>query len=211
MRKHLLTLAAVALLAPAATTADKDDGGTPLFNGRDLTGWKVQFKDADKGAEPDKTFTVKEGAMVVTGKPTCYIYTDKGYKNYVLTYEWRFPEGSDPKSNSGCLVHIQTPHKVMPKCVEPQGRYFDHGKLFALGGTKIENNKFDEKAHKMALKPIGQWSTTEVTCKADGTVTVKLNGVEVASGKGDITEGPIGFQSEGSEVHFRNIRIKEMK
>jgi hypothetical protein len=58
---------------------------------------------------------------------------------------------------------------------------------------------------------MGQWSTTEVTCKADGTVIVKLNGVEVASGKGDITEGPIGFQSEGSEVHFRNIKIKESK
>jgi hypothetical protein len=65
-------------------------------------------------------------------------------------------------------VHIQTPHKVMPKCVEPQGRYRDHGKLFFLG-VKGEG-KFDEEAHKTALKPMDQWSTTEVTCSADGTV-----------------------------------------
>lgn len=208
MRIKLLALA-IALTQTVLSRAADD--GTLLFNGRDLTGLKVQFNEKDKGSDPTKTFTVKEGVLVVTGKPTCYIYTDKSYKNYVITYEWRFPEGSDPKSNSGCLVHIQPPHKVMPKCVEPQGRYFDHGKLFALGGTKIENNKFDMEAHKKALKPMGQWSTTEVTCKADGTVVVKLNGVEVSSGKADISEGPIGFQSEGSEVHFRNIKIKEMK
>jgi len=26
-----------------------------------------------------------------------------------------------------------------------------------------------------------------------------------------LTEGLIGFQSEGAEIHFRNIKIKELK
>jgi hypothetical protein len=201
---------ALALSVSLASSAQDKDGWTPVFNGKDLTGLKVQFKDTDKDADPAKTFTVKDGALVVTGKPTCYIYTEKSYQNYVLTYEWRFPAGSSPDSNSGCLVHIQPPHKVMPKSVEPQGRYKDHGKLFFLGGLKATGT-FDEAAHKKALKPMGEWSTTEVTCKPDGTVSVKLNGVPVASGKSELTSGPIGFQSEGSEVHFRNIRIKELK
>lgn len=208
MKLGLLPLASVLLLSVMAWAADKDDG-TLLFNGKDLSGLKVQFKDADKDADPAKTFTVKDGALIVGGKPTCYIYTEKSYKDYVLTYEWRFPEGSSPDSNSGCLVHITPPHKVMPKCVEPQGRYRDHGKLFFLG-VKGEGT-FDEAAHKKALKPMGQWSTTEVTCKADGTVSVKLNGVPVATGKTELTSGPIGFQSEGFEIHFRNIKIKEKK
>jgi hypothetical protein len=209
MKARLLASAFVVLLACVALAADKDEGWTRLFNGKDLTGLKVQFKDADKGADPARTFTVKEGALIVSGKPTCYIYTDKSYKNYVLRYDWRFPEGSKPDSNSGCLVHIQTPHKVMPKSVEPQGRYRDHGKLFFIGFKGA--GKFDEEAHKKALKPMGQWSTTEVTCNADGTVSVKLNGVPVSSGKTELTSGPIGFQSEGSEVHFRNIELKEIK
>jgi len=209
MKSWLLALASVLVLSLSAFAADKDEG-TPLFNGKDLTGLKVQFNPADKDAAPAKTFTVKEGALIVSGKPTCYIYTEKSYKDYVLTYEWRFPKDSKPESNSGCLVHITEPHKVMPKSVEPQGRYKDHGKLFFLGGAKGEA-KFDEEAHKKALKPMGEWSKTEVTCKADGTVIVKLNGVEVASGKSDLTSGPIGFQSEGTEVHFRNIKIKESK
>lgn len=210
MKRYSFALAAVMALSFTALAADKDDG-TPLFNGKDLTGLKVQFKDADKDADPAKTFTVKEGALIVSGKPTCYIYTDKSYKDYVLTYEWRFPEGSLPDSNSGCLVHIALPHKVMPKSVEPQGRYRDHGRLFFLGGVKGTDVTFNEEAHKKALKPMGQWSKTEVTCKADGTVSVKLNGVPVASGKSELTSGTIGFQSEGTEVHFRNIKIKEMK
>ena len=209
MRKTLLTLTAIALIAPLTRAAD--DGGTPLFNGKDLTGLKVHFNEKDKGTDPTKVFTVKEGALIVGGKPTCFIYTEKSYKNYVLTFDWRFPEGSKEESNSGSLVHIQTPLKVMPKSVEPQGRYKDHGKLYAVGGLTSLKSTFNEEAHKKALKPMGQWSTTEVTCKADGTVSVKLNGVPVAEGKSELTEGPIGFQCEGWEIHFRNIRIKELK
>jgi 3-keto-disaccharide hydrolase len=208
MKPWLLAVTFFLSISLASSAADAD-GWTPLFNGKDLTGLKVQFKDADKDADPARTFTVKDGALIVSGKPTCYIYTDKSYQNYVLTYEWRFPAGSKEDSNSGCLVHIQTPHKVMPKSVEPQGRYKDHGKLFFIG-VKGEGT-FDEAAHKKALKPMGEWSTTEVTCKPDGTISVKLNGVPVASGKSELTSGPIGFQSEGWEVHFRNIKIKEMK
>jgi len=207
MKVCLPVLVILALASSALRAAD--DGFTPLFNGKDLTGWKVQFKDADKDADPAKTFTVKDGALIISGKPTCYIHTEKSYKDYVIKYDWRFPEGSSPDSNSGCLVHIQPPPKVMPKSVEPQGRYKDHGKLFFIG-VKGEG-KFDEEAHKKALKPMGQWSTTEVTCKADGSISVKLNDIPVSEGKTELTSGPIGFQCEGWEVHFRNIKIKEMK
>ena len=212
MRKSLIPFLAAALaVVPAAIAAEKEgaDGWKPLFNGRDLTGLKVQFNDKDKDNDPAKTFSVKEGALIISGKPTCYIYTDKSYSNYVLTYDWRFPEGSTPDSNSGCLVHIQLPHKVMPKCIEPQGRYRDHGKIFFMG-FKAEAT-FDAAAQKKALKPMGQWSTTDVTANADGSVSVKLNGTPVSSCKTDLTSGPIGFQSEGYEVHFKNIKIKEMK
>src|SRR5262245_28045211 len=209
MKNFVPSLVAVVFLN-SAVADDKDESWTALFNGRDLTGWKVVFQDRDKDADPAKTFTVKDAALTVSGKPTCYIHTEKSYANYVLSYDWRFPEGSSPKSNSGCLVHIQPPAKVMPKSVEPQGRYEDHGKLFFIGGVKGEQT-FDADAQKKALKPMGEWSTTEVTCKADGSIMVKLNGVQVSQGKTELTEGPIGFQCEGYEVHFRNIRIRELK
>jgi hypothetical protein len=210
MKTCLPALVALALFAPALPAAD-DASWTALFNGRDLTGWKVVFKDADKDADPAKTFTVKDTALIVSGKPTCYVHTEKSFSNYLLSYEWRFPEGSSPDSNSGCLVHIQPPPKVMPKSIEPQGRYRDHGKLFFIGVKSDGKETFDADAQKKALRPMGEWSTTEVTCKADGSIVVKLNGVQVSQGKTELTSGPIGFQCEGYEVHFRNIRIKELK
>ena len=42
-------------------------------------------------------------------------------------------------------------------------------------------------------------------------ITAKINGTPVSSGKSDLTEGMIGFQSEGAEIHFRNIKIKQIK
>jgi hypothetical protein len=209
----LAVVAALGTRGAAALAEDKEEGFTPLFNGKDLKGFKTFLQGK---ADPKKTWSVKEGVIICTGKPMGYFYTQKSYKDYVLRYDWRYPEGSKPDSNSGCLVHIQDPGKpfgsksVWPKCVEPQGRYHDHGKLFFMGVKPIEQ-KFDAKAQKKALRPMGEWSTTQITCKADGSISVKLNGVAVSSGKSELKEGPIGWQSEGAEVHFRKIRIKTGK
>ncbi|HZT80833.1 MAG TPA: DUF1080 domain-containing protein [Gemmataceae bacterium] len=201
----LLALAAgLALLAPAAAADDKEEGFKPLFNGKDFTGFK--FVIGPKESEPGKTFTVTDGVIVVSGKPNGYFYTDKGYKNYVLRFDWKY---ADPKGgNSGCLVHIQPPHKTWPKCVEVQGLQSDHGHIFAISGAKGQFT-VDKEAQKKAIKP-GEWNTTEVISR-DGELTAKVNGVEVSKGKGELTEGPIGWQSEGAEIHFKNIKIKEMK
>ena len=204
MRTTLLTLAASLLLIPAARAAD--DGWTHLFNGADLKGLKFQFMDKDKDSDPAKTFSVKDGALIVTGKPTCYFYTDKSYSNYVVTFDWRFPENGTPDYNSGCLMHIQPPHKVWPKCVEVQGMNKEHGRIFGLGKFEAKFN-FDAKALKKARKPVGEWNTTEVLVK-DGAITSKVNGAQISTGKSDLTEGPFGFQSEGAEIHFKNIKIK---
>ncbi|MCI0684712.1 MAG: DUF1080 domain-containing protein [Gemmataceae bacterium] len=201
-----------AVAARAAVAAGGGEGWKDLFNGKNLKGWKF-FLNA-KDADPAKSFIVKDGEIQVPGFPNGYFYTDKSYKNYVLTYDWTYPKDQPAKTtmNSGCLVHIQPPHKVWPKSVEPQVRYKDHGKFFFIGFGKDSKTeqKFDEAAQQKALKPSYEWNTTEVTCKADGSITVKINGTLVNQGKSELTEGPIGFQSEGARIHFKNIKIKMM-
>lgn len=207
-------LAVVALLGLAVTavTAADDDGFKQLFNGKDLSGWKTIL--AGKG-DPDKTFKVDDGAIIVSGNPAGYFYTDKSYKNYILRYDWRFkrPKGLEDEEkfggNSGLLVHITGKHTVWPKCVEVQGENRTHGNIFAIGGAK-GSFKFNPSALKKARKSVGDWNTTEVICK-DGAITSKVNGVEVSTGKGNLTEGPFGFQSEGAEIHFKNIKIKTLE
>ncbi|MCS6850002.1 MAG: DUF1080 domain-containing protein [Gemmataceae bacterium] len=195
-------------LAPAAD----DDGFTPLFNGKDLTGFKTILKG---DGDPAKTWTVRDGVIICSGSPAGYFYTDKSYKNYVLRFDWRYARPANLaddkafKGNSGLLVHIQGEHKVWPRCVEVQGMNADHGRIFAIGGAKGQYT-VNKEAQAKAIKPVGEWNTTEVICK-DGEITSKVNGIEVSTGKGELTEGPIGWQSEGAEIHFRNIRIKELK
>jgi hypothetical protein len=199
------------VFSPNVSALDKSHNQefTPLFNGKDLTGFQT-FLDPKAGeSDPAKTWRVEDGVIRCSGKPTGYFYTDASYSNYVLRYDWRYPAGSDPSSNSGCLVHIQPPQQVWPKCVEPQGRYSDHGKLYFLKVKAIENN-FDAEALARARKPIGEWNTTEITCDASGKISVKVNDVPVSSGKSELTQGQIGWQSEGSEIHFRNILLKKL-
>jgi hypothetical protein len=81
-------------------------------------------------------------------------------------------------------------------------------------------------ARREFLKPIGEWNYEEV--KIVGTkITITLNGTEIVNG--DIagprdngtmdhkdhpglknTTGHIGFLGHGSELKFRNIRIKDL-
>ncbi|MBM3996175.1 MAG: DUF1080 domain-containing protein [Planctomycetes bacterium] len=188
------------------------DGFTPLFNGKDLSGWKTFLKDGK--ADPAKTFVVKNGEVQVTGEPWGYFYTEKSYRNYVIRYSWMYPKDQPEKTtmNSGLLLHIQEPHTVWPKSVEPQGRYKDHGKIFFPGWPKDSTEKrettFDEAAQKKALKESHEWNTTETIVRGDGSIAVSINGTPVSTGKTSLTSGPIGFQSEGARIHFKDIKIK---
>ncbi len=204
----LTGLLSTALAGDKAKADTADKGFVELFNGKDLVGWKV-FPEA-----LEKTIQVEDGMIVVKGQPAGYFYTDKSYKNYVLKFDWQYKRPAkleDDKKfggNSGLLVHIQG-HKVWPKSLEVQGMNRDHGSFIAIGGVKLKDYKFNRAALESARHKVGEWNTTEVTVK-DGLVTSAVNGTPVGSGKIDLTEGPFGFQSEGAEIHFKNIRIKPL-
>jgi hypothetical protein len=193
----------------SALGAGDDKGFKPLFNGKDLKGWKTFLKDQGNDV---MTIVVKNGEIQVHGFPNGYFYTEKSYKNYIVRYSWTYPKNQPENSsmNSGLLLHIQEPHKVWPKSVEPQGRYKDHGKLFFIGFGKDDKkeSKFDEAAQQKALKASDEWNTTEVTARGDGSIEVRINGTLVSTGKSELTSGPFGFQSEGARIHFKDIMIK---
>ena len=200
--RYACTLLMLCALLACADEKPVDAKLEPLFNGKDLTGFKTILSGGKE--DSGRTLTVKDGVVVVAGKPNGYFYTDKSYKNYVLRYDWKF-SNDKPGSNSGLLVHITGAHKVWPKCVEVQGAQGDHGNIFAIGGAKGSFKK-DAAAQKKAIK-LGDWNTTEVTVK-DGMISSKINGIDVCTGKAEgVTEGPFGFQSEGTELYFKNIKI----
>ena len=66
----------------------------------------------------------------------------------------------------------------------------------------------DKAARARSLKPVGDWQITTIDVDG-GNMTISLNGEVVSTVRDcELTEGPIGFQSEGAEIHLRNIRIR---
>src|SRR5687767_723048 len=81
------------LLTPSAAVA-QEPAFTPLFNGKDLTGWH------NINCAPG-TWSVKDGAIHSTGAPICELRTERMYENFVLDVEWMH---LTPKGNAGVFI-----------------------------------------------------------------------------------------------------------
>jgi hypothetical protein len=209
----------------AALADDKDEGWTKLFNGKDLTGWK-RFLDPKnpktKDIDLDKFWTVKDGVILCDGSVNGYIITDKEYENFVLRVQWRWGESAKEKKNpnSGVFVHVVGDDKIWPKAVEAQLMADHAGDFWLVDGfkLKIDESRHDPNSARHYLrtkddveKPRGQWNQYEITCKGN-TVKLVINGQTVNEGtEAELTKGKILLQSEGAEIHFRNIELKAVK
>lgn len=217
--RSMAVLLAIGLVGGAAPglPAAQDDGFVPLFNGKDLTGW-VNVNTAPS------TWRVVDGVIVCSGRPTGVLRTERMYENYILELEWKhLHEGG----NAGLFVHSSAlPVRGQPftKSIEiqvmlgdhPEGLYTRHGDVFAIQGATFVPDRPHPKGWMRCLpsekrvKPAGEWNHYRVVCK-DGAVKLEVNGKEVSGGTNcNPRKGYICLESEGSEVYFRNIRIKEL-
>jgi len=213
MRTALLLL----LLGCAGTPPVQEEGFVPLFNGKDLTGW-VRVNCAPE------TFRAEGGEIITTGKPTGVMRTDRMYENYIIELDWMHLK---PRGNSGLFVHSGAfPAKGTPftKGHEIQvldgdsadGTWTGHGDVFSIHGATFEPDRPHPKGWMRCLpsekraNPAGQWNHYRVTVN-DGTIKLEVNGKEVSGGKKcNPRKGYICLESEGSECHFKNLKIAEL-
>jgi hypothetical protein len=210
-----LLLVAVLLSGPVAVAQEQGEF-VPLFNGRDLSGW------VNVNCAPG-TFTVRDGVVVSTGKPTGVMRTERQYENFVLELEWKHLV---PKGNAGLFVWsypLTAPGTPFARSIEVQildGRnsetYTSHGDVFAIHGATMTPDRPHPAGAMRCLpsehrcKPAGQWNHYRVECR-DGVIQLAVNGKVVSGGsKCSPRKGYVCLESEGSECHFRNIRIQEL-
>lgn len=206
-------------LGPGVLKAVDDPAVVPfnrieLFNGQDFTGWKFVSRS---NTAPAETWSVAGGMIRCTGQPVGYIRTEKSYRNYKLTVEWRFVKVGPNADNSGVLVHLQSPDKVWPRCVQCQGKHDHQGDLFLMSGAESREHQGMDANRPVPLrgssneKPVGEWNTCEMECAGD-TVKAYINGKflnEVTACT--LSEGTIGIQSEGGEIEIRKIYLEPLK
>ncbi len=208
------------ILAIMASTedgrADKDEGFVPLFNGENLKGW-VHVNNAPS------TFTVRDGEIVTTGLPTGVLRTEKQYENFIAEVEWKHIK---PKGNSGFFVWsdplpaVGTP---FTRAIEVQildgletKNYTSDGDVFSIWGATLKPDRPHPGGWSRCLpsekrcKPAGQWNHYRVECN-NGELKLAVNG-KVVSGGSECRprKGYLCLEAEGSECHFRNLRIKEL-
>ena len=193
-----------------------------LFNGKDLTGW------VDVNPSPD-TWSVKDGLLICKGKPIVVMRSVKQYENFLLHVEWRHME---PGGNSGIFAWSDAKPfgNRLPKGLEIQMLELDwvklhtrngkappiayvHGELFGAGGLKaVPDNPRGKRSKSLEnrCKGRGQWNVYDVVC-VDGVVKLSVNG-KFVNGISHVQykKGYLCLESEGAEIHFRNMKIMEL-
>ena len=186
----------------------------PLFNGQDFAGFTFCMKD---GFDPALTWRVTNGVIHCTGQPAGYLRTTHVASNYFLTIEWRFVKVAPKADNTGILVHIQTPDKVWPSCVQVQGKSGRQGDLFLMAGAEAKEHKGKDANTPVLMRsesvehPVGEWNKSETIClhgKVESFINSKfMNEVTECT----IDSGFIGIQSEGAEFEIRSIIFSPLK
>jgi hypothetical protein len=177
----------------------------------------------------------KEGDVLkCSGQPIGVMRSEKQYENFILHIEWKFMESG---GNSGVFVWsgANPPEgKQLPDGVEVQmldldyfkvnqgsripkenQDFYMHGHLFGVGGVEtIPDNRMGETNRSNSLefrsKGKGNWNTYVVVC-VDGVIKLSVNGKFVNGvSKASQKKGYICLESEGAEIHFRNIKIIEL-
>ena len=98
-------------LVVALSGSVAQEGPVALFNGKDLTGLTTWLKDT-KREDPRKVFTVQDGMIHVSGEGTGYLATEKDYKDYRVSVEYKWgsrTDGGKYVRNSGILIHGSGP------------------------------------------------------------------------------------------------------
>lgn len=180
-----------------------------LFNGDGLDAWTAVLPD---GATLDQVWSVRDGVLVCKGQPIGYIRTVDDFENYVLKLDWRFNPITGQAGNSGVLLRMIGPDTVWPKSVEAQlhsgnaGDFWNIGDFIMTTDPARTNGRNTRKTHGNE-NAVGAWNEYEIIVDGD-TVVLMVNGEELNRATGvEVIPGKICLQSEGAEIHFRDIRL----
>jgi hypothetical protein len=201
-------------LTLSATYAQKSkDGWQPLFNGKDLTGWKQLNGEAK--------YEVKDGAIVGTSvmdTPNSFLTTEKDYGDFILECEVKV----DNKLNSGIQI------RSLSKPDHMNGRVHGYQVEIDPSDRAYSGGIYDEARrgwlYPMDINPEGKkafkkdaWNKYRIEAIGN-TIRTFVNGIPTAYVVDGMT--PSGFiclqvhsigkdqGREGTQVSWKNIRIK---
>jgi hypothetical protein len=210
MRHSPMLAILAALLAGAAVAravepaAKADDGFVTIFDGKSMAGWKV--------SENPETFKLVDGAMVAKGKLAHAFYV--GDEKPFTDFELKLDIMTRAKANGGVYFHTKWQETGFPRAgfeCQVNQTHSDPKKTGSLYNIK----------NVMDTSPVkdDEWWEYHIKVK-DKTVTIAVNGKVVtewtqpddARRRRLPGSGTFALQAHdpGSEVHYKNIRVKRL-
>ena len=197
-----------------------------ISSGKKVKGESIQWIQVNTEKE---SWEIKGEELICSGHPIGVIRSEKKYENFLLHIEWKHMEAG---GNSGTFVwsDAEPGKNRLPNGVEVQMLELDwvnintkdgkappiayvHGEVFGVGGVEIVPDNPRGRRSKSVenrCKGKGEWNIYDVVC-VDGTIKLSVNGKFVNGiSKSSKKSGFICLESEGAEIHFRNIRIIEL-
>ena len=200
-------------------------GYSPLFNGKDLSGWRNPY--------PYGEATVVDSEIHLLASDKFFLVTEKTYADFRLSVDIHLPEGP---ANSGVMFRCHVDEEARKKVYGYQaecdgsdrrwsgGLYDESRRGWIWPSTQgrspeqfLEHEEeskafFKQPAIANALNRNG-WNRFVVTCVKD-LITIELNGIQTVRFR-DATDasGFIGIQHHGEKgqtYRFRNLFIKEL-
>ncbi|MCF0074767.1 DUF1080 domain-containing protein [Dyadobacter sp. CY261] len=210
IRKHLAEL-------PAG------EGFVPLFNGKDLTGWKglvqnpiarakmsadsLAFKQKKADEAAFKDWFAKDGELVFSGHGD-NLCTVKQYGDFEMYVDWQIQKDGD----AGIYLRGTPQVQVWDTARVKVGAQVGSGGLY-------NNQKNPSKPSKVADNAIGEWNTFHITMIGD-RVSVDLNGENVVDNVvlenywdrnlPIFAKEQLELQAHGNEIHYRDIFVREI-
>ncbi|MGZ3814889.1 MAG: family 16 glycoside hydrolase, partial [Mucilaginibacter sp.] len=199
------------------------DGLVPLFNNKDLTGWKGLVENPIKRSKmsPDslaiaqkkadeimrKGWYVKDSVLNFSGDGE-NICTIKQYRNFEMYVDWKIEKQGD----AGIYLRGSPQVQIWDTSRVDVGAQVGSGGLY-------NNQAHQSKPLKLADNAINDWNNFHIIMK-DDKVTVYLNGVLVVDNvvmdnywdrkQPIFPKEQIELQAHGTHVYYRDIYIREL-
>ena len=225
MTRKMLPMLAVATAVSAgllAAPAAPPPGFTDLFNGKDLSGWRIPTGANGHWRVVDGVIDY-DAESEATGEK--HLWTEKEYGDFTLRAEWRIketpytnpnvtivmPDGSDKKDVNGKTIRIAVPDSDSGIYLRGESKAQVNIWGWPVGSGEVYGYRTDQKQpasvragvtpKKLADKNIGEWNAFEITVKGN-KLTVVLNGervIENAELPGLPARGKLALQHHGGK------------
>lgn len=219
-RPGLLVLVGMAL-ALMESGAAAPDGFRPLFNGRDLAGWKVPPGDNGHWRVVDGVIDYDARSE---GRGDKCLWTEESFGDFVLRLDWRLktepgyrwrvpiilPDGNTKRGPDGREEKVEIEDVDSGVYLRGNSKSQVNIWMWPIGSGEVYGYRTDHSLPAevraavtprcRADRPRGQWNTFEITMRGD-RLWVRLNGEEVIRDSrlpGVPRTGPIGLQHHGT-------------